>query len=63
MKIRKASLNDAKGIAKVLVESYNIKDLKEGITTFKNETRKFHNYIVLYFCQFVNDDKYSFLYR
>ena len=46
MKFRKANLKDAKGIANVLMQSYNIKDLKEGISIFKNETKKFHNYIV-----------------
>ena len=46
MKIRKATSKDAKGIANVLVKSYNIKDLKEGISVFKNETKKNHNYIV-----------------
>ena len=46
MKIRKAVLKDAKGIANVLVQSYNIKDLKEGVNVFKNETSKDHHYIV-----------------
>ena len=46
MKIRKATSRDAKGIANVLVQSYNIKDLKEGINTFKNEIKKQHHYIV-----------------
>ena len=46
MKFRKATSKDAKGIAKVLVESYNIKDVREGINVFKSETKKFHNYIV-----------------
>lgn len=46
MKIRKATSKDAKGITNVLVQSYNIKDLKEGISVFKNETKKVHNYIV-----------------
>ena len=46
MKIRKAASKDADGIANVLVQSYNIKDLKEGINVFKNETKKFHSYIV-----------------
>ena len=46
MKIRKAALKDAKGIANVLVQSYNIKDLKEGIDTFKNEIKKQHHYII-----------------
>ena len=46
MKIRKATPKDAKDIAKVLVQSYNIKDLKEGIETFKNEIKRQHHYIV-----------------
>ena len=46
MKLRKAKTKDAKGIANVLVQSYNIKDLKEGIDVFKNETKKSHQYIV-----------------
>ena len=46
MKFRKATLKDAKGISNVLKQSYNIKDLKEGINVFKKETKKFHNYII-----------------
>ena len=46
MKIRKATIKDAKGITNVLVQSYNIKDLKEGIEAFKNEIKKSHHYIV-----------------
>ena len=46
VKIRKANLKDAKGIANVLVQSYNIKDIKEGLQVFKNETKKFYHYIV-----------------
>ena len=46
MKYRKATLKDAKGIANVLVKSYNIKDIKEGINTFNNELNKQHHYIV-----------------
>ena len=46
MKFRKATSKDARGIAEVLVKSYNIKDLKEAIGVFKNETKKLHNYIV-----------------
>ena len=46
MKYRKAALKDAKGIAKVLKESYNIKDLKEGLEVFKFEREKHHHYIV-----------------
>ena len=46
MKIRKAAIKDANGIANVLVQSYNIKNLNEGIETFKNEIKKFHKYIV-----------------
>jgi ribosomal protein S18 acetylase RimI-like enzyme len=44
MKFRKATLKDAKGIANVLVKSYNI---KEGVSVFKNEVKKSHNYIVV----------------
>ena len=46
MKYRKAGLKDAKGIANVLKESYNIKDFKEGIEVFKFEREKQHHYIV-----------------
>ena len=46
MKLRKATPKDAKGIANVLVKSYNISNIKEGINVFKNETKKFYNYIV-----------------
>ncbi len=46
MKIRKANPKDSKGIASVLIQSYNIKDLKEGISVFKSETKKYHHYIV-----------------
>ena len=46
MKIRKANSKDAKGIANVLVQSYNIKNLQEGMDVFKSETKKFHNYII-----------------
>ncbi|MBI2208957.1 GNAT family N-acetyltransferase [Candidatus Woesearchaeota archaeon] len=46
MKFRKAALKDAKGIAKVLLASYNIKDLKEGIEVFRFEREKHHHYIV-----------------
>ena len=46
MKIRKAKLPDAKGIANVLVNSYNVKDLNEGIGVFKNESAKEQHYLV-----------------
>ncbi|MEK6983373.1 MAG: GNAT family N-acetyltransferase [Nanoarchaeota archaeon] len=46
MKIRKGTIKDAKGVANVLVHSYNIKDLQEGIDTFKNEIKKQHHYLV-----------------
>lgn len=46
MKIRKAEGKDAKGIANVLVNSYNVKDIKEGVEVFKNETAKQHHWIV-----------------
>ena len=46
MKIRKAALKDAKGIAEVLLKSYNIKDLNEGVDVFKSEAKKNHKYII-----------------
>ena len=46
MKIRRSKLSDAKGIANVLVNSYNVKDLQEGINVFRNETAKHQVYIV-----------------
>ncbi len=46
MKFRKAALKDAKGIANVLIQSYNIKGIKEGINVFKSEAKKSNNYIV-----------------
>lgn len=46
MKIRGANSGDAKGIANVLVQSYNIKNLSEGISVFNNEVKKDNHYIV-----------------
>ena len=46
MKYRKATLKDAKGIANVLIKSYNIKSEKEAIGIYKTELRKLHNFIV-----------------
>ena len=46
MIIRKAKPEDTEGIADVLVQSYNIKSVEEGIETFKNELGKNHVYIV-----------------
>ena len=46
MKVRRAAIKDAKGIANVLVKSYNISDLKEGMKVFRNEIKKSHRYIV-----------------
>lgn len=46
MKIRKATIQDKEGIAKVLKESYNIKTLEEGAEVFEQERIKGHNYIV-----------------
>src|SRR3989338_7722043 len=46
MKIRKATPKDAKGIANVLIQSYNIMDLREGIEVCKNKTKRLYNYIV-----------------
>tara|TARA_Y100000310_G_scaffold154423_1_gene153996 strand:+ start:247 stop:720 length:474 start_codon:yes stop_codon:yes gene_type:complete len=44
--IRNSKPEDDKGIANVLVESYNIDTIEEGIQVFKNETKKQHYYIV-----------------
>ena len=46
MKIRNATTKDAKGIANVLVQSYNIQNIAEGISVFNNESKKSHRYIV-----------------
>ena len=46
MKIRKSKPSDARGIANVLVNSYNVRDVKEGMEVFKNESAKMHHYIV-----------------
>jgi len=46
MKYRKATANDAIGIATVLKECYNIDSIEEGIEVFKEETLKKYNYIV-----------------
>lgn len=46
MKIRRAKPADAKGIANVLVSSYNVKNLNEGINVFKSESAKQQVYIV-----------------
>ena len=44
--IRNAKEQDKEGIANVLVESYNIDNIEEGIQVFQNETIKQHNFIV-----------------
>ena len=46
MKIHRSKPSDAKGIANVLVNSYNVKDLKEGMAVFKSESAKQQIYIV-----------------
>jgi len=46
MKIRRAKPSDAKGIANVLVNSYNVKNLNEGIDVFKSESAKQQVYVV-----------------
>ena len=45
MIIRKAEIDDAKEIAKVLMNSYNINSIEEGISVFENEVNKCSNYI------------------
>ena len=46
MQYRKATPNDAVGIATVLKECYNIDSIKEGVGVFKEETIKKYNYVV-----------------
>lgn len=46
MKIRRSKSTDAKGIANVLVNSYNVKSLNEGMNVFKSESAKQQVYIV-----------------
>ncbi len=46
MLCRKATPKDVIGIAKVLVTSYNITSVTEAGSTFKNEVKKQHQYIV-----------------
>src|SRR3989344_1430377 len=46
MKIRKSKPGDAKGIANVLVNSYNVKGLAEGINVFKSESAKQHHWVI-----------------
>ncbi|MEK6946397.1 MAG: hypothetical protein AABX32_02215, partial [Nanoarchaeota archaeon] len=46
MKIRRSKSTDAKGIANVLVNSYNVKSLNEGMNVFKSESAKQQVYVV-----------------
>ena len=46
VKIRKSKSSDAKGVANVLYQSYNIQSIKEGVAVFRNETAKSHYYVV-----------------
>jgi ribosomal-protein-alanine N-acetyltransferase len=46
MEFRKAKKSDEKGIAHVLMKSYNINSLKEGIDAFRAEMKKGHNFVV-----------------
>lgn len=45
IKIRRASLEDADGIAEILLESYNMNTIKEAKDAFLNESKMF-NFIV-----------------
>ena len=45
--IRKAKVTDAKGIAKVMVESYNMDTVAEGEKVFVSEIGKEHRYVVV----------------
>jgi ribosomal protein S18 acetylase RimI-like enzyme len=46
MNTRKAVEEDAEGIAKVLVASYNIESVEEGMEAFRTETKKEKHYLV-----------------
>ncbi|MBU1121008.1 MAG: GNAT family N-acetyltransferase [archaeon] len=46
MILRKARKSDAKGIAEVMIEFYNISSIKEGVNAFREETCRGHNFIV-----------------
>ncbi|MBL7055671.1 GNAT family N-acetyltransferase [Candidatus Woesearchaeota archaeon] len=46
MKCRKATLKDAKNVAKVLLSFYNIKDPKESKKVFLDELKKGHTYLI-----------------
>ena len=48
MELRKAEIEDAEEIGRVLMQSYNIKSIEEGISVFKDELNKGSNYIVAY---------------
>jgi ribosomal protein S18 acetylase RimI-like enzyme len=52
MEIRKANKKDAEGIAKVLIESYNIDSVEEGKEAFLREVSVGMNFVVA-----VNDDE------
>ncbi len=46
MELRKAVKTDAEMVGRVLVSSYNISDIQEGIRVFHEETEKKFNYVV-----------------
>ncbi len=46
MKYRKATIEDAEGVANVLMQSYNIDSIEEGKNVFFDERTKSHHYIV-----------------
>ncbi|MEW6357100.1 MAG: GNAT family N-acetyltransferase [Planctomycetota bacterium] len=46
MELRRAALEDAKGIARVMKESYKIDSIAEAENVFVEEMEKFHNFVV-----------------
>jgi ribosomal protein S18 acetylase RimI-like enzyme len=46
MRVRRARASDARGIAGVMLESYRIDTLREGMNAFEDEARRGHHYLV-----------------
>jgi len=46
MELRQAALDDAKGIARIMQQSYNIESVPEAETIFVDEAEKCHHYLV-----------------
>ena len=46
MELRRAALDDAKGIGRIMKESYRIDTIAEAESVFIDEMEKFHHYVV-----------------